>query len=378
MIWQRLWPRSLFWRLAWLLLATALVSHVLALTLAFRVLSPPPPPPPPSLSTGDTPHAMDPQDTHHALLHPDEDPAELMRLHAPAAGPHEHDLPWRMLADISVRLAAVALAAWVAARWLSAPIRRLAQAAQALGHDIDRPPMAEEGPLEYQEVTRTFNQMQSRIRAQLQDRDRFVAAVSHDLRAPLTRLRLRAESLSCPAQRQKFQRDVQDMERMITATLSHLCGAAAEEPWVQLDMHALAHTVSDDLRVQGHDVPVAGQAHPLRAQPTALRRCLDNLVENAIRYGHHARIELHDGPDALHIHVHDQGPGLPANELQRVTQPFYQAEATRHQARGGVGLGLSIASDIARRHGGELLLRNGAPAGLIATIRLPRHTHTAG
>ena len=273
---------------------------------------------------------------------------------------------------MAIRLGAILLAAWVAARWLVRPIQRLAQAAHALGEDIDRPPMAEAGPLEVREATRTFNQMQARIRAQISDRDRFVAAVSHDLRTPLTRLRLRTEGLADEAERERFRRDIADMDQMIAVTLDYLRGAAAAEPSVRLDIEALAHTVAEDLQDQGCDVQVHGHAQALVAPANALRRCLDNLVDNAIRYGHRADIHLIDSAEALRIEVRDAGPGLPDSELARVMAPFYRVEGSRNRAHGGMGLGLSITQDIVRRQGGELTLRNGSQGGLVAILVLPR------
>lgn len=366
---KRLWQRctgTLFGRLALLLLGTALLSHVLALTLVFRVLPGPPAGPGAPAVVG--PMAPD--------TWPDDglDDGDAFAEEAgPPAPPPRPGLPsWGMLADVGIRLGAILLAAWVAARWLVRPMQRLTQAAQALGHDIDRPPMQEAGPLEVREATRIFNQMQARIRAQISDRDRFVAAVSHDLRTPLTRLRLRAEGLTDGEERDKFRRDLVEMEQMIAVTLDHLRGTASAEALALLDVEALAHTVAEDLQDQGHRVTVHGRARPLQAQPSALRRCLDNLVDNAIRYGRCADIHLVDEPEALRIEVRDHGPGLPEAELARVLAPFYRVEGSRNRAHGGVGLGLSIAQDIARRHGGALVLRNADDGGLVASLTLPR------
>jgi len=277
-----------------------------------------------------------------------------------------------LLLDISVRLAALVAVAWWAARWLSRPMHRLATAAQQLGRDIDRPPLPEDGTLECRDASRVFNQMQARIRQQLAERDRFVAAVSHDLRTPLTRLRLRTENLGDARAQQLFRRDIAEMDAMITSTLDYLRGVAGAEAWALLDVRALADSLADDQLALGHRVSVAGQAAPLRAQAVALRRCLDNLVGNAIRYGGSAEITLHDAADALTIEVRDHGPGLPPEELERVMEPFYRVEASRNRQSGGAGLGLTIASDIARRHGGQLVLRNAAGGGLVAAATFPR------
>ncbi|WP_232834744.1 ATP-binding protein [Rhodoferax ferrireducens] len=341
----RLLPSTLFGRLALLLFVAVLASHALALTLMFELRPPMPNPGPgmtPDFGPGHPPPGPPP------LLHPG------------------------LLLDIGVRLSALMLAAWIGARWLSQPIRRLASAAREIGLDVHRSPLAEEGTEECRAATRVFNQMQAQICQQLSERDRFVAAVSHDLRTPLTRLALRAEGLSDTLQRQQFGKDIVEMNNMITATLDYLRGAADPEPLVLLDVMSLLESLADDQQACGHDVTVTGYAEPLRAQASSLRRCIDNLVANAVRYGHVARISLTDHPEHVCIEVSDEGPGIPEDELDRVLAPFYRVEASRNRNSGGVGLGLSIAHNITRRHQGQLRLRNGALAGLIVTLTLPR------
>ena len=335
-------PDTLFGRLALLLAAAVLVSHVLALTLMFELRPVRPAPPPPGA---------------HAMAAPPPGPPAL---HA------------GLLLDIGVRLGVLLLAAWVAARWLARPIDRLAAAARELGRDVARPPLPEDGTRECREASRVFNQMQARIRRQLQDRDRFVAAVSHDLRTPLTRLRLRAEALPGDAERARFTRDIAEMDAMIGATLDHLRGVAAGEPMAPLDLQALVQSLADDEADCGHAVQVAGRAGPLPAQAGALRRCIANLIGNAVRYGGGAEVTLADDGARVRIAVRDHGPGLPEAELDRVFEPFYRAEGSRNRAHGGVGLGLSIARDIAERHGGSLQLHNAEGGGLRAMLVLPR------
>ncbi|WP_295956366.1 ATP-binding protein [Rhodoferax sp.] len=353
----RLLPATLFGRLALLLCVAVLASHVLALTMMSELR------PPMQSGSGMEPPALSfdwelPEMAMEDAQHPPEISIWTM--------------PGLWL-DIGVRLCALVLAAWIGARWLSEPIRRLARAAKALGQDIDHPPLAEDGPLECREASQVFNQMQAQIRQQLRERDRFVAAVSHDLRTPLTRLRLRAEGLADPAQKRAFQNDVVEMDAMITATLDYLRGAAIEEPFVRLDLQSLVQSMADDQLACGHTVRITGTADPVRAQASALRRCISNLVENAIRYGGSAHIQLKDAAAEVCIEIVDPGPGLPESELEQVLAPFYRVEASRNRHHGGVGLGLSISHDIARKHRGSLQLRNGDSAGLVATLRLPRH-----
>ncbi|MCB1975182.1 MAG: HAMP domain-containing protein [Burkholderiaceae bacterium] len=376
-------PSTLFGRLALLLLVAVLASHVLALSLMWELGPGGPPgapgrhPPPPSAwlqahepsaaAAGGVPGRADGQRGGRASDMARPGPPSLRRvLEAP---PH---LQLGLLLDIGVRLAVLLAAAWWAARWLTQPIRRLAAAAQDLGQNFDGPGLPEEGPTEYRDASRVFNQMRSRIGQQLAERDGFVAAVSHDLRTPLTRLRLRVEGLASPDEQQRFGRDIVEMDAMITATLDHLRGVAQGEPLVVLDVAALAESLADDHQDMGHAVTVHGHARPVLAQPSALRRCLDNLVGNAVRYGGLAQVTLHDGEDHLRIAVRDRGPGLPVQELERVTTPFYRVETSRNRESGGAGLGLSIAQDIVRRHGGQLVLSNAPGGGLLAEVLLPR------
>jgi len=284
-----------------------------------------------------------------------------------------------LLLDIGIRLAALTVAAWIAARWLCLPMRQLADAARELGNHVGtdrgpdrRQPVPERGPQECRDAARVFNRMQTQIQQQLQERDSFVAAVSHDLRTPLTRLSLRTESLKSAAQRAQFRQDIREMDEMIRVTLDALLGFAKAEPFVLLDVQALAHDVVADQQARGQAAQVVGQAQPLRARPLALKRCLCNLVENAARYAGGFSIHLLDSDTALRIQVRDSGPGIPQAELLNVLAPFHRLEVSRNRRHGGVGLGLSIAQDIAKQHRGSLTLRNAPEGGLIAELALPR------
>lgn len=359
---QRCLPDTLFGRLASLLIVAVIASHVLALTLMFELR--------PVHPSGPPQHAMD--GGGRTGVKPAGPPGPGPGRQSP---PRFLDAPPSMqlglLLDIGVRLAALVAVAWWAARWLARPMNRLATAAQELGRDIDRPALPEDGTVECRDASRVFNQMQARIRQQLAERDRFVAAVSHDLRTPLTRLRLRTESLEDPRSQQLFRRDIAEMDAMITSTLDYLRGVAGAEAWVLLDVQALVESMADDHLAMGQQVTVIGHGKPRRVQAVALRRFLDNLVGNAIRYGGSAEIGLGDDGDALVIEVRDHGPGLPCEELQRVMEPFYRVEASRNRQSGGAGLGLTIASDIVRRHGGQLVLRNADGGGLVARAVFP-------
>jgi signal transduction histidine kinase len=354
---QRWLPDSLFGRLALLLVVAVVASHVLALTLMFELspFPPPPMPPPQSLGGMPGPGPMPPPQARQGVFH------------------------IGLLMDISVRLLALVLAAWVGARWLSEPVRKLASAAKALSCDLQRAPMVEEGTLECREATRVFNQMHARIRQQMAQRDQFVAAVSHDLRTPLTRLSLRVQTLPDPLNRERFGKDIVEMSEMIRTTLDYLRGMADAEPMVWLDVGSLLHSLAENAQDTGQDVQVLGStsAAPLLAQASALRRCVGNLIDNAVRYGKSARLSLFNKGGMLQISVHDDGPGIADSELDKVLTPFYRLESSRNRHTGGVGLGLATASDIAQKHGGSLTLANHPEGGLVATLRLPRQArHT--
>jgi signal transduction histidine kinase len=258
-------------------------------------------------------------------------------------------------------------------RWVTRPLATLGKAAEELGRDIDRPPLPESGPTEVRRAAQAFNAMQQRLQRFLRERAEFLAAVSHDLRTPLTRMKLRAEMIEDPATRAKMLTDVDEMERMTGATLDFLRGARSEERVQPVDVNALLESLQSDFEAMGHEVALEGAATaPFPGRPSALRRCLSNLIDNAVKYGRAARIAVSDAPNSLRIVVADNGPGLPEAELERVFEPFYRVERSRSRETGGTGLGLSIARDIARSHGGELRLRNRAGGGLEAVLTLPR------
>jgi signal transduction histidine kinase len=275
-----------------------------------------------------------------------------------------------VLIAIATELLALATVAWLGARSIARPIQQLAVAAVELGNDVNRSALPESGPVEAQMAARAFNRMQAALRQQLANRDRFLAAVSHDLRTPLTRIRLRVEQLSEAKVRAKLHDDAAEMAAMLDATLDYLRGEAASEASAMLDVQALVGSMVDDYEEQGHAIGCSGAVAPILAQPIALRRALANLMENALRYGGQAQVECAEGPAGLAIRIHDQGPGIPAAELSAVMQPFYRLESSRNKASGGAGLGLSIAREAIERQGGTLTLQNAPGGGLLATVLL--------
>ena len=281
--------------------------------------------------------------------------------------------PYRLLLSLGVLLVAVVAVSLVAVRWATRPLNALADAADELGRDIHRPPLPEEGPEEVSRAARAFNTMQARLAGYIRDRTRVLAAMSHDLKTPVTRLRLRAELLEDPQVRVKFTKDLDEMESMVGATLDFVRGQEIGEPVQPVDVTALLESLQADMAEMGGAVSIEGGAKaPFPGRPQALKRCLANLLENAVKYGKAARVTVNDDDSLLEIRIQDEGPGLPQVELEKVFEPFYRVEGSRSRDTGGTGLGLTIARGIAEAHAGRLSLRNREEGGLEATLRLPR------
>jgi signal transduction histidine kinase len=215
--------------------------------------------------------------------------------------------------------------------------------------------------------------MQRRLVAFIRDRARILAAMSHDLKTPITRLRLRAELLDDPQLRAKFEKDLAEMESMVGATLDFMRGVESREPRQPIDVMALLESLQADAAEVNGSVMIEGAAgKPYRGLAQALKRCLGNLIDNAVRYGKSAKIMVEDSPTMLTIRVRDEGPGIPEGDLERVFEPFHRLEGSRSRDTGGTGLGLGIARNIARAHGGDIVLRNVPQGGLEAVLTLPR------
>lgn len=288
--------------------------------------------------------------------------------------------PWHsptfLLAFVLMTLAAAALTLW-AVRRLTAPVRTLAAAADALGRDVNAPPLPEDGPLEVATAARAFNTMAARIRRFVQDRTEMLTAIGHDLRTPITRLKLRAEFMEDDEQRRKMLADLAELEAMVSATLAFGRDAKATEPVSALDLPALLRTILDEIADTRPDVAERlaydGPAHlTVRARPLSLKRAVSNLVANAIAYGGSARVRLAPpSGGAVVVEVEDDGPGIAPQELERVFEPFHRGEPSRNRETGGVGLGLPIARNILRAHGGDVTLANRPMGGLRAIATLP-------
>jgi signal transduction histidine kinase len=281
--------------------------------------------------------------------------------------------PYRLLLSLLVLLAGVIAVSLVAVRWATRPLKALADAADELGRNIDRAPMPEKGPLEVARAAHAFNTMQERLARYLRERTATLAAMSHDLKTPLNRLRLRAELLDDSEVKKKISRDLEEMESMVHDTLEFMRGGESAEKARPVDVTALLESLAADAQVTGGKVRIEGAAsRPYVGRPQALKRCLANLLDNALKYGSFAALLVEDAADRLVIRVRDRGPGMPEAELERVFEPFYRLEGSRSRDTGGTGLGLSIARKIAQLHGGTLGLRNLEEGGLEAVLTLPR------
>jgi signal transduction histidine kinase len=265
----------------------------------------------------------------------------------------------------------LAISAW-AVRRVTSPLSLLAGAAERLGKDVGTDPLPELGTTEMRRASRAFNQMQERLRRFVENRTRMLAAISHDLRTPLTLLRLRAEGVENAEERDRMLTTIAEIDAMIGATLAYARDEAETEPRRRNDVAALLASIVNDMADAG--LPVAIEPSPpviLECRPAALRRALSNLLDNAVKYGTRARAAVRTTGSEVEITIDDEGPGIPEPELAKVTQPFYRLDESRSRDTGGIGLGLAIAMSIIQAHGGELTLSNRTQGGLRARVVLP-------
>lgn len=265
---------------------------------------------------------------------------------------------------------AVILVAWWTARRVVGPMRALAQGADRLGRGLDSKPLPLSGPAEVRDTTRAFNQMQDRLTRFVSERTQMLAALGHDLRSPLTAMRLRVELLDDTEDSQRLRALIDEMQTMVEATLEFARGVVKFDPPAQIDLAALlANLVADAGAERASLIP--GPPVTATVRPTALTRALRNLIDNAARYAGMAQVSLTSEPGFAVITVADRGPGLPADQLEAVFEPFVRLEASRNRDTGGIGLGLAIARTIVQSHGGTVTLTNRDGGGLCATLRLP-------
>jgi signal transduction histidine kinase len=336
---------TLFGRLFGVLLIAIVLAHLLAF-FWFRLYGPPHPPPANETSGPSASARFEPRPPR----------------------------PWfgGPIVPLTFQFISLIIAAWYGAKLLTRPIQRLSDAAERLSEDLDSPPLDESGPREARQAAHTFNLMQRRIQEQVKQRGRMLGAVSHDLRTPLSRLKLRLEQIDDDKLQAQMRQDLDDMISMLDATLSYLHEQRTSETVQWMDVQALVESLCENAQDQGADVQVSGHCAPLQVQPMALRFCLNNLLDNALRYAGHARISLQDSREQLLIRVIDHGPGIAEDQREAVFEPFYRLEGSRNRNSGGVGLGMTIAREAAERLGGQLHLEETPGGGLTTVVRLPR------
>ena len=269
-------------------------------------------------------------------------------------------------------LTSLCLLAYAVASLTSKPLQRLAVAATDFGRDIEHPPLPVHGPTEVREAASAFNAMQAQIRTYIRERAQMLAAISHDLQTPLTRMRLRLEKVADEDLRAKLIGDLAAMQGMIGDGLDLARSMTAKEAAQRMDFDSILDSVCADAVEAGQDVTVEGlTAAFVLTRPNAMRRCLTNLIDNAVKYGGHARIAANKDGGRVIVKVRDGGPGIPEDRLEAVFDPFFRLEGSRSRDTGGTGIGLTIARNIASQHGGSLTLANHPDGGLVATLELP-------
>ena len=281
-------------------------------------------------------------------------------------------IQWPLYSMLTFGLTAMALlvaVSWFVMTGLLGPLRRLARASERLGRGEDIDALPERGPQEVRELTAGFNRMQDRLTRFVADRTRVLAALGHDLRSPLTAMRVHSEMVEEDETRESLVATVEEMQSMVEATLTFAKGLSGNEPMQDVDLQSFLEALRGDMVVPF--VLSDGPEITVRLRPNAIRRALRNVIENAVRYGGSATLGWISADGEIEISVTDRGPGIPTAELERVFDPFFRLEESRSLETGGHGLGLSIARSILRAQGGEISLANHPDGGLIATIRLP-------
>jgi len=287
---------------------------------------------------------------------------------APRILPPPHPSWWVALIFFTL----IALLAYLAARMATRPLQQLGDAADQLDLADDVASLAEHGSGEVRTAIRAFNHMRQRIRDDLRERTGMLAAITHDLQTPLTRLRLRLEKVADAELRDKLIADMTATQQMLQEGLEFARSLDASEGMQELDLDSLLDSLCTDASDSGQEARYVGLEHAhVRAHPQALRRAFSNILDNALKYGQRAEVAMRCKADLCHITIRDYGTGIPQDELEKVFAPFYRLEQSRSRSTGGTGLGLAIARNILRQHGGSISLRNHPECGLVAQITLP-------
>ena len=284
------------------------------------------------------------------------------------------DMPvsgWVMWALV-LQLIVLAVCGWYAVRLVTRPLADLAAAADELGPDLKAQELAEDGPTEVAHAARAFNAMQRRIAGYMAERVEILAAISHDLQTPITRLRLRTDLMDNEDDRRKFRQDLDAMGELVRegVTYARTLHGATEAP-CRIDADALFESMVADYEDAGQQVLLEGRiGEPIMTRPNALRRILTNLIDNALKFGSDVRVRVHVEAGRLVVAVLDNGPGIPPDQLEAVLQPFYRVESSRNRSTGGTGLVLAIAHQLSMAMGAKLTLQNRAEGGLEARLAM--------
>lgn len=262
-------------------------------------------------------------------------------------------------------------ALWIGLRRITGPLRRLAEVSDGFGLDRDLPEMPKGGPIEVQTLSDALERMHVRLTRMIADRTRMLAALGHDLRSPITALRLRAEMVDDDETRDRMIVALDEMQEMVEATLAYARGISTDQPTEPVDLGTMLNEIASDLSQTGPPIHVTAQPITLHVRNVAMRRAFRNLLENAQRYGDGAKVLLSQRASDLCIDIDDTGPGMPEDALEHVFEPFVRLEDSRSRDTGGTGLGLPIARSILRAHGGDVILTNRPEGGLRARVTLP-------
>ncbi|WP_420963537.1 ATP-binding protein [Brucella sp. IR073] len=266
-----------------------------------------------------------------------------------------------------------------AMRRLTAPYQVLEKAVERIGADVKNPPLPEIGPAEYRSAARAVNAMQERLKGYIAEREHLAAALAHDLRTPLTRARLRLEMLRNAKLRQALANDLNDIDAIVKSVIDFANYEIVEEEKEKIDFWSLIDSIADEYpQISFGPDTVHARGLICYGQPVALRRCITNLIDNAVTYGKAVTIDLFQTEQEIVLTIADRGPGIPKEKLDEVFEPFSRLEGSRNRKTGGFGLGLTIARGIARRAGGDIVLANGPEGGLQARLILPRLQGSSG
>jgi signal transduction histidine kinase len=340
------WPKTMFGRMITVLIAALVLTQVLFVWAVLEPLRSRP------------------------LPGPEAQPAAAAA--APEATRRRPRRPWLPLVNVLLASSGIAVGAFFVSRSLTRPLGRLAEAADALGADVRAPAVKEEGPLETRQVAQAFNVMRERLIRHLDSHSALLASMSHDMRTPLTRLRLRAEEIEDESARARFVADLDELTVLVDSTLRLMRGQVRAGEKGPVDVADLLHELRREWQEVGIEVSLSIQGQcTLTGHRLSLKRALNNLIENALKFGGQAEVEGRLEPELARIWVRDRGPGIPEDQLQRVFEPFYRVESSRSRDTGGSGLGLAIALDAIQAHRGSLQLRNREGGGLEAAVTLP-------